>query len=147
MVTGWKMTPNGGVDLELVEYADAIYNWNFGNSFGVDIAPNTSLPDPATVQPPTSVAVTETPDINDDGSLLVSAKTTFVGSVDNFIGNYEVELQVLLSGSYLTAYTAVIGSNITRVEYSGLIVGRTYRARVRAVSLLELEVHMQPVQV
>ncbi len=136
MVTGWKMTPNGGVDLELVEYADAIYSWNFGNSFGIDIAPNTSLPDPATVQPPTSVTVTETPDINDDGTLLVSAKTTFTSATDAFVGNYEVELQVLLSGSFLTAYTAVVGSNVTRVDYSGLIVGRTYRARVRSVSVL-----------
>ena len=68
--------------------------------------------------------------------MLVSAKTTFTSATDAFVGNYEVELQVLLSGSFLTAYTAVVGSNVTRVDYSGLIVGRTYRARVRSVSVL-----------
>jgi hypothetical protein len=41
---GWSFTDDAGFDLDLREYADAIYEWNKGYETRGDIAPDTTLP-------------------------------------------------------------------------------------------------------
>lgn len=137
-ISSWKMRGNGSIELGLVEESSSIYNWNYGNTFGIDIAPNTSLPDPTVVAAPTNVAVSELVNINNDGTTITEASLTWTASSYAFVGQYEVELQVLLSGSYVTVQSVFGGSNITRHDFSGLLVGRQYRGRVRAINLLNI---------
>lgn len=46
--TGWTLV-DGRVDLELREWADEVFDWNSGDATTIDPAPDTNLPDPATV--------------------------------------------------------------------------------------------------
>jgi hypothetical protein len=145
-ITGWQLNEDGSIDLEGVEEPagtggtdninNTIYDWNSGDSFGIDLAPNTSLPAANFTAPPTSATLTEVADIQDDGSLFTSAEATWTSSAAAFIGEYEIDLQINLSGNWLTTTSQKVGSQITKVTFSGLIVGKAYRAAVRAVSVI-----------
>lgn len=137
-IISWKMRGNGSIELGLVEESSSIYSWNYGNTFGIDIAPNTSLPDPTVVAAPTNVAITELANINNDGTTITEASITWTASSYAFIGQYEVELQAFLSGTYVTVQSVFGGSGVTRHDFSGLLVGRQYRGRVRAINLLNV---------
>ena len=145
-ITGWQLNENGSIDLEGVEepagtggtdnITNTIYDWNSGDSFGIDLAPNTSLPAANFTAPPTTATLTEVADIQNDGSLFTSAEATWTSSAAAFIGEYEIDLQINLSGSWITTTSQKVGSQITKVTFSGLIVGKAYRAAVRAVSVI-----------
>ena len=125
--------------LEAVEEANAIYNWNFGDTFGIDIAPNTSLPNPRFTAAPTNVTATEGADLNRDGALLTSLTVSWTKASDAFTGQYEVFLEKHIGGStYLPISSQRVGSATSKVVFGGLQVGTAYRASVQSISVIDV---------
>lgn len=58
-IIDWRMHPTGEINLILQEEAAGVYDWNSGNETVIDLAPNTNLPDPFTVQQPGIPTITE----------------------------------------------------------------------------------------
>ena len=138
-VTSWSLQATGGVLLEAVEEANAIYSWNFGDTFGIDIAPNTSLPNPRFTAAPTNVTATEGADLNRDGALLTSLTVSWTKASDAFTGQYEVFLEKHIGGStYLPISSQRVGSATSKVVFGGLQVGTAYRASVQSISVIDV---------
>ena len=58
-VLGWKLAPNGGGGLALKETASAIYAFDPDvDPTIVDLTPNSNLPSPSDVEPPTNLTLT-----------------------------------------------------------------------------------------
>lgn len=136
-VSGWAMQGDGGINLEAVEEENSIYDWNFGNTFGIDVAPNTSLPNPRFTSAPTNVTTSEAADLNNDGALLSSVTVGWTKASDAFTGEYEVFLEKLVGGStYLPLFSQKVGSGLNSLVFGGLQVGQVYRASVQAISII-----------
>lgn len=98
---GWTAKPfqveevslnyDGTADLSLIEYDSAIYAYDPANE--ETIYPDTELPNPFTVSPPTNLQATETTVIADDGTLLPSLRLTWTAADDAFVTQYEIQWQ------------------------------------------------------
>src|SRR3990170_2184258 len=90
----WALTEDCGVDLTLQEEAAAIYSWSLEETVG-DLAPNTGLPNPFTVQPPGAPEVTEGLYVTRDGSgVKAFVDLSWQESPDEYVqsgGHYQVE--------------------------------------------------------
>ena len=138
-VSGWKLQADGGVTLEAVEEADALYSWNYGDTFGIDVAPNTNLPNPRFTAAATGVTTTEGADLNNDGAVLTALTVSWTKASDAFTGQYEVFIEKNIGGStYLPISSQRVGSATNKVVFSGLQVGQTYRASVQAISVIDV---------
>lgn len=138
-VSSWSLQATGGVILEAVEEANAIYNWNFGDTFGIDVAPNTNLPNPRFTAAATGVTTTEGADLNNDGAVLTALTVSWTKASDAFTGQYEVFIERNIGGStYLPISSQRVGSATSKVVFSGLQVGQTYRASVQAISVIDV---------
>ena len=56
-VLSWRLNPEGGVDLTLIEDAASAYSWDDGDIHEIDTAPNTNLPSAWNMPPPTNLLV------------------------------------------------------------------------------------------
>lgn len=138
-VSSWTLRADGSIDLEAVEEANALYNFNFGDTFGIDVAPNTSLPNPRFTAAPTNVQLSEGADLNQDGAVLTSLQVTFTKASDAFTGQYEIFLDKNIGGStFLPISSQRVGASVNKVTFSGLQVGQTFRASVQAISVIDV---------
>lgn len=98
---GWTAKPfqveeislnyDGTVNLSLIEYDSTIYAYD---SASPEITyPDSDLPDPFTVSPPSGLTATETTIIADDGTLLPSLRLTWTAADDAFVTQYEIQWQ------------------------------------------------------
>lgn len=146
-VITWKLNPDGGVDLGLQEYADAIYDWNYGEQTTVDLAPNTTLPDPTSVATISTPTTTVDSTLNSDGTFSPAVKVSWSAPSDtSFIGHYIIELQkrAASNAAWATAATQVIrakigGTNQVSHEFLSVVSGLRYRARVTAENSLGVQ--------
>jgi hypothetical protein len=108
-VTNWKFsirddngTPRLGIDLVLRETASGVYDWNSGEETAIDLAPNTTLPDPFTVQVPGNPSVTEEL-YQTTGSAGVKSKAivSWGASADGFADNYQLEYKPATQANWL----------------------------------------------
>jgi hypothetical protein len=108
-VTNWKFairddsgTPRLGIDLVLRETASGVYDWSSGEETAIDLAPNTTLPDPFTVQVPGDPSVTEEL-YQTTGSAGVKSKAivTWGASADGFADNYQLEYKPATQANWL----------------------------------------------
>jgi len=98
---GWTAKPfqveeialnyDGTVNLSLIEYDSAIYAYDPANE--ETTYPDSDLPDPFSVEPPSGLSVEETTIIADDGTLLPSLRLTWTAANDAFVTQYEVQWQ------------------------------------------------------
>jgi len=98
---GWDAKPfqveaillnyDGTCDVSLLEYDSTIYTYDL--SAEQKVYPDTSLPNPFIVAPPTDLAVVSTTVVADDGTLLPSLRINWTGSADSFVSQYEVQYQ------------------------------------------------------
>ena len=98
---GWNAKPfqveaillnyDGTCDVSLLEYDSTIYTYDL--SAEQKVYPDTSLPNPFNVAPPTDLAVVSTTVVADDGTLLPSLRINWTGSADSFVSQYEVQYQ------------------------------------------------------
>lgn len=100
-ITDWELAldspdenPIFGVNLELRETASGVYDWNSGEETAVDLAPDTSLPDPFTVNPPQNVTVKSgTAQLyrKKDGTVVTRMRVDWEPSSDSFVREYEIQ--------------------------------------------------------
>lgn len=87
-VMAWAERPDFGIDILYREEAAAAYDWNLGDETTIDLAPNSNLPDPFTVAPPTAVMV-ESGSValytRLDGTIGSRLKITWTQPADEFV--------------------------------------------------------------
>lgn len=86
-VTGWSLSPDGGVNLTLAEEDAAVWDWNPAvDERATGDSPSVVLPNPGRIATPASIAV-ETP----QGSAFAALGVSWAAVPSAHLANYEVE--------------------------------------------------------
>lgn len=131
LVVNWKFNGDGGVDLKLREYADAMFDWAYGEMTTVDLAPNTTLANPLDVP---SVGLSVSTDLRTVRGKILSALVAQVTSSSPLIDNVEVQYKKSTDTNF-TAVAVAAGSGVFRAEVLG-IETTNYDVQVRAINTL-----------
>lgn len=124
-----------GVDLLLKETASTVFDWNSGEETVVDPAPNTNLPDPTTIAPPTGLAVTSgTAELiaKGDGTIMSRAKLSWTKPIGEFHQRIRIQYKKNADADWLDH--GLIDSKAEVYWIPDLIDGVSYDFRVQAVS-------------
>lgn len=133
-VNTWRMTADGGIDLELREEASTTYSWSSGEATVIDAAPDTDLPSLTYVAPPTSLVCYSgaTYQLLDNGITTCRIYCEWTHTVDSQATYYELQWQ--LDGD--TEWSSAVVSASTRTAYIAPVQpGVDYLVRVRAVNV------------
>lgn len=122
------------VDLNLRETASAVFDWAAGEETKLDPAPNTNLPDPFTVQAPTSLTVAEELYVTRAGDgVKAKAILTWGASPDAFVREYQIEFKLTSATDYTVA------GRTTQVTFEVLdLAPGFYDFRVQAINSLQV---------
>jgi hypothetical protein len=82
---------NGTCNIGAIEYDSSIYTYDL--SAAQKVYPDTNLPDPFSVAPPTGLTTISTTVVAEDGTLLPSLRLNWTASADSFVNRYEVQYQ------------------------------------------------------
>lgn len=130
-IRGNNDAPQLGIDLYMRETASAVYDWNSGNETTVDVAPNTTLPNPFTVIAPGIPVVTESKYVTNEGAgVKVRAIVSWVG-MDRYASSYQLEHK-LASASTWTVHPRTHGTS----ENIDDIAPGIYDFRVKSINTL-----------
>lgn len=126
------------VDCDFRETVSTLYDWSNGDATTVDAAPNTNLPDPFTVDAPSSLAVTSGNAglyTKKDGTIVSRAKLTWTAPSDIFVesgGQQEIQYKRSADSTYLTA--AYVDGTATEFFIWDVENDVSYDFRVRAIN-------------
>ncbi len=147
-VVGWSLVPfndsNGvpafGIDLELRETAEEVYDWNDGNETTVDPAPDTNAPDVFNVVAPTGLTLTSgnsTLFIKGDGTVISRIKVSWTAAVDSFVDFYEVMIKLSSDPDVPASWqnTSDVGTALI-LYISDVEDGVDYDVRIRSLNQL-----------
>ena len=129
-VQGMTINSDHTINLVLSEHQDSFYT--FGTQQEVATIPNTTLPNPFSVQPPASVTLSDQLIQYNDGTVIVALDITVGASPDQFVDFFQVEYK-LSSESDFIIYAQ--GSGLTH-RVLNVIDQSTYNVRVKAVNSL-----------
>jgi hypothetical protein len=118
------------VDVEAIETASAIYDWNTSDEEDFLAAGEIDLYNGSVAEPPTSLSLAKSTTINDDGTAIENIVATWTASADVFVDKYEVEWS-----TDNTVFTGVVTDG-TRFTIENVIAAQTYYVRVRGVNNL-----------
>lgn len=113
------------------ETASAVFDWNSGEETVVDPAPNTNLPNPFFVEPPTSLMLASGTNqllINTDGTIVSRILVTWTAPVDSFVERIEVQAKKNLDADW----EPVPDTTLARAIISPVEDGTAYDVRVRS---------------
>ena len=131
-ILGWKLSEDGGVDLSLVEYSAAAYDWNMGMATKSDPAPNTSLTKPWDAPPPSAPSVTESLYVTRDGAgVKVQVDLVWTPAQTAFGDRYEVRYKAVADTDWTDAGRTK-DSQISLLDFAPGV----FDFAVRSVSLL-----------
>ena len=82
---------DGTCNVSLLEYDPSIYTYDL--SAEQKSYPDTALPNPFSVAPPTGLTTVSTTVVAEDGTLLPSLRFNWTASADSFVNRYEVQYQ------------------------------------------------------
>ncbi len=119
--------PTPQVDLVLRETAPGVYDWNSGEETQIDLAPNTTLPDPFDVVSPGMVVSDELEVISEE---VLTKLVVILSGTSAFQDRYEV--QARLTGQ--TFYTNLGQATGDRFELQNVVDGGTYEVRARSIN-------------
>jgi hypothetical protein len=126
-----------GVNLSLRETASAVFTWS-AEETAVDAAPNTNLPDPSTVAPPTALALTSGTsvlDIRQDGTIFSRIKAAWTAPADELVtAGGRVQLRYKKSAAATWIYQATIPGAVTEAYILDVQDGVAYDVEVRGVN-------------
>jgi len=129
-VIALSLRMDGTVSVELKEHQDSIYPWSAKTE--VDNVPDTNLPNPFFVTPPTPVGITEElyVTVNSKGT---QSRAIFNWSAPNdaFVDSYEASYKLSSDSDFI----AVANTSNTSIRVDDIKVG-TYDFRVRSVNSL-----------
>lgn len=129
-----------GVDVLLRENAAAIYDWNVNNQTVIDLAPNTNLPSPFSISPPTNLQLfsgTSELFVRGDGTVLSRIRATWTASPTEYVefgGSYEIQFKRTSDSTWLNWFE-VPGVQTTHY-LTDVQDGVSYDVRVRALNSL-----------
>lgn len=130
-IRGNNDAPQLGIDLYMRETASAVYDWNSGNETTVDVAPNTTLPNPFTVSTPGIPSVTESLYQTNEGAGVKARATVSWAAVDPFAVFYQVEHKLAADSTYIVHPRTAS----TTFEINDIAAG-VYDFRVKAINTL-----------
>jgi len=136
--SGFRFNADGtlGVELSLRETAAALYDWSTSDEQAQAAAPNTNLPDPYNILPPTSLVLDDAPLILEDGSVIPRIKATWTASSTPFQTGFEVRWKSG-AGAWTTQYVSdalaylqplSVGSDYDIEVYTLTSIGRSQTA-------------------
>ena len=129
-VMGMAINPSFEVSLSLIEHDDSWYT--FSEKTEVASVPNTSFPNPFTVQAPASITLTDELIEYSEGIVITRLNIVIGASTDNFVQYYVVEAKKSTETNF-----KIIGQG-TELNYEMLNVvdDITYEVRCRAINTL-----------
>jgi hypothetical protein len=140
-VMSWQFTPTGGINLLLQEEASTVYDWSAGNETTIDSAPDTTLADPLSVDPPT-LAVSDSLVLYNAGTVIVKLGITLTPPSTAFTETYQVESRISTDPSY-----SIIGAGTaTTFELLNVLSGKNYDIRAKTINSLGVESDYETVQ-
>ena len=116
------------VGLSLVEYQASHYTW--ATKTQATTVPATNLPNPFTIQPPSSVTLDDTLIEYNDGTVIVALDVTIGASPDSFVDYYQVEYKLSTDSDFII-YAQGSGLNHRVLN---VIDQSIYDVRVKAVN-------------
>ena len=136
-VLSTTLNADNTVDLQLTEHQDSYYT--FGTQQEVATIPDTTLPNPFSVQPPASVTLTDELIEYADGIVITRLIITVGASPDNFVDNYEVQIKQTKdqNGNTVTdSFREIAVGKILEYQHLNVIDAAEYQVRVRAVNTI-----------
>ena len=133
-VVGMAINPSFEVALSLIEHQDAWYT--FSEKDEVATIPDTTFPNPFTVQPPASVTLDDELIEYNDGTVIVALNITIGASTDSFVREYQVEYKRTADANFIVHSRGTVDL-FHRVL--NVISGDNYTVRVKAINSLGVE--------
>jgi hypothetical protein len=133
-VAGLAINADYTVSLSLTEHQDSFYT--FETQSQVATEPDTSFPNPFTVQPPASVTLADELIEYNDGTVIVAMNITIGASPDNFVREYQVEYKRTADSNFIVHSRGTVDL-FHRVL--NVISGDNYTVRVKAINSLGIE--------
>ena len=134
-VTSWALAEDGGIDLELREYADEIFDWAGGDAVTTDPSPNTRLPRLWEVADVGISGFVEELIVTRAGAGVASRLTvSWSPAVEAFIARYD--LQYRASGA--SDWTPLPPTSETSIAIDDIAAG-VYEFRLRAVNTIGVQ--------
>mgnify|MGYP003142880105 FL=1 len=136
-VQGMTINSDHTVSLQCSEHQDSFYT--FGTQQEVATIPDTTLPNPFSVQPPASLSLTDELIEYADGIVITRLLITIGASPDQFVDNYEVQIKQTLDpdgNSVTDSFREIAVGKILEYQHLNVIDGATYQVRVRAVNTI-----------
>jgi hypothetical protein len=133
-VVGMAINPSFEVSLSLIEHQDAWYT--FTEKTEVATVPDTTFPNPFTVQPPASVTLDDELIQYNDGTVIVAMNITVGASPDKFVREYQVEYKRTSDSNFIVHSKGTVDL-FHRVL--NVISGDNYTVRVKAINSLGVE--------
>ena len=135
---GWSAKPfqvetiamnyDGTCSVNLLEYDSTIYTYDLAAQ--QTVYPDTELPDPFSVVPPTGLQVNAETSVALDGTIVTSMVVSWIASTDSFVSQYDVQW----STDNSTFQSVVTDDTLYRI--SPVEAGATYYTRVRSINSL-----------
>ncbi len=136
-IQGMTINTDHTVTLQLTEHQDSYYA--FGTQVAPATIPDTTLPNPFSVQPPASLTLDDEMIEYSDGTVLTRLLITVGVSPDKFVENYEVQIKQTLdaNGNAVTdSFREIATGKILTYQHLNVIDAATYEVRVRAVNTI-----------
>jgi hypothetical protein len=134
-VVGMAINPSFEVALSLIEHQNAWYT--FDEKTEVAVIPDTSFPDPFTVQPPASITLSDDLVEYNDGTVITRLLITVGDSPDAFADDFEIEVKQTLDkdgNAVVDNYRLVSQGKALEYQLLNAIDGATYEVRARAIN-------------
>ena len=135
---GWSAKPfqvetiamnyDGTCSVNLLEYDSTIYTYDLAAQ--QTVYPDTELPDPFSVVPPTGLQANAETSVALDGTIVTSMVVSWTASTDSFVSQYDVQW----STDNSTFQSVVTDDTLYRI--SPVEAGATYYTRVRSINSL-----------
>ena len=119
---------DGTCNVSLLEYDPSIYTYDL--SAEQKSYPDTALPNPFSVAPPTSLVTSASTSVALDGTIVTSVEASWTASLDSFVSQYDVQWS-----TDNTNFESVVTDNVI-FTVSPAIAGATYYFKVRAINSL-----------
>jgi hypothetical protein len=144
-VMEWNFASDGTppqvfVDMTLRETASSVYSWAVGDQIAVPDSPNTTLPDPFTLDAPTNLSLTAdgaTQLVQADGTILPRIRVGWTPPAEAFIqsdGVVVIEYKPAASTTYLI-WNTVEGAQTEDFISSDVTIGTNYNVRLYGKSI------------
>jgi hypothetical protein len=144
-VMEWNFASDGTppqifIDMTLRETASSVYSWTVADQVFVEDSPNTTLPNPFTLDAPTNLSLTAdgtTQLVQADGTILPRIRVGWTPPAEAFIisdGEVVIEYKPAASTTYLT-WNNVEGAQTEDFISSDITIGTNYNVRLYGRSI------------